>query len=73
MVIDVIWRRLNLCKYDMRKGDLFVLGWTMRRGSLSSDLIVCGGGVCSILLLHRVAMPRDNRCMYMACLFLCLL
>ena len=27
----------------------------MRRGSLSSELLVCGGGVCSILLLSHVA------------------
>ena len=46
----------TLCKYDLRKGDLFVLSWAMvRRGSLSSELLVCGGGVCSILLLPLVA------------------
>ena len=48
-----------LCKYDLRKGDLFVLSWTRvrraRRESLSSELIVCGGGVRSILLLPLVA------------------
>ena len=27
----------------------------MRRGSLSSELLVCGGGVCNILLLPLVA------------------
>ena len=27
----------------------------MRRGSISSELIICGGGVCSILLLPHVA------------------
>ena len=41
------------------KGDLFVLSWTrvprMRRGSLSSELLMCGGGVHSILLLPIVA------------------
>ena len=35
----------TLCKYDLRKGDLFVLGWAgvrrVRRGSLSSELLVC--------------------------------
>ena len=45
----------TLCKYDLRKGDLFVLSWArvrrVRRGSLSSELIMCGGGVRSILLL----------------------
>ena len=39
--MDVIWRRL--CKYDLRKGDLFVL-----------RLATCDGGVCSILLLPLV-------------------
>ena len=45
-----------LCKYDLRKGDLFVLSWAMvrrvRRGSLSSELLMC---VRSILLLPLVA------------------
>ena len=44
---------LTLCKYDLRKGDLFVLSWAMvqrvRRGSISSELLMCGGGVRSIL------------------------
>ena len=40
----------------------------MRRGSISSELQMCGGGVRSILLLPLVArcIDRDNRCMYMA-------
>ena len=48
----------TLCKYDLRKGDLFVLSWArvrrVRRGSLSSELLMCGGGVHSILLLLLV-------------------
>ena len=48
-----------LCKYDLRKGDLFVLSWArvrqVRRGSISSELLMCGGGVRSILLLPLVA------------------
>ena len=48
-----------VCKYDLRKGDLFVLSWArvrrVRRGSISSELLVCGGGVRSILLLPLVA------------------
>ena len=56
MVVDVFFR-LHLCKYDLRKCDLFVLNWArvrrVRRGSISSDL--CGGGVRSILLLPLVA------------------
>ena len=49
----------TLCRYDLRKGDLFVLSWArvrrVRRGSISSELLVCGGGVRSILLLPLVA------------------
>ena len=35
---------------------------------ISSEMLMCGGGVRSILLLSLVAgcMHRDNRCMYMA-------
>ena len=51
-----------LCKYDLRKGDLFVLSWArvrqVMRGSLSSELLVCGGGARSILLL-----PLVTRCL----------
>ena len=53
---------LTLCKYDLRKGDLFVLSWVrvrrVRRGIIFSALLMCGGGVRSILLLPLVA-----RCM----------
>ena len=49
----------TLCKYELRYGALFVLRWArvrrVRRGSISSDLIMCGGGVRSILLLPLVA------------------
>ena len=49
----------TLCKYDLRKGDLFVLSWArvrrVRRENISSELLVCGGGVRSILLLPLVA------------------
>ena len=35
----------TLCKYNLRKGDLFVLSWAMvrrvGRGSISSELLVC--------------------------------
>ena len=41
------------------KGDLFILSWAkvrrVRRGSLSSELLMCGGGVHTILLLPLVA------------------
>ena len=53
----------TLCKYDLRKGDLFVLSWArvrrVRRGSLSSELLVCGGGMRSIFLL-----PLMARCLW---------
>ena len=49
----------TLRKNDLRKGDLFVLCWArvrrVSRGSISSELLVCGGGVRSILLLPLVA------------------
>ena len=52
----------TLCKYDLRKRDLFVLSWArvrqVRRGSLSSELLMCGGGVRNILLL-----PLVTRCL----------
>ena len=49
----------TLCKYDLRKGDLFVLSRArvrrMRQGSLSPELPMCGGGVHIILSLPPVA------------------
>ena len=49
----------TLCKYELRKSDLFVLSWArvprVRRGSISLELLMCGGGVRSILLLPLVA------------------
>ena len=37
----------TLYKYDLRKGDLFVLSWAsvrgVRWGSVSSELLMCGG------------------------------
>ena len=37
---------LTLCKYDFRKGNIFVPSWAMvrevRRGSISSELLMCG-------------------------------
>ena len=45
----------TLCKYDLRQGGLFVLIWArvrrVRLGSISSVLLMCGGGAHSILLL----------------------
>ena len=56
----------TLCKYDLRKGDLFVfvLSWARvqreRRGSISSKLLMCGGGMGSILLFPLVARCLDT-------------
>ena len=67
----------SLCKYDLMKRDLFVLSWARvrraRQGSLSSELLMCGGGVRSILLLPLVARCLENRCMYMehVCFYVC--
>ena len=66
----------TLCKYDLRKGDLFVLRWErvrrVRRRRISSALLMCGGGVHIILLLPLVAICLETIDVY-ACLFLCLL
>ena len=65
-------------KYDMRQGDLFLLSWVrvrrVRRGSVSSELLMCGGGVRSILLLRLVArcIETIDVCIWHI-LFLCLL
>ena len=49
----------TLCKYDLRKGDLFVLSWPsvrrVRRGGISSELLKSSGSLRSIVLLHLVA------------------
>ena len=46
---------LTLCN-TLRKGDLFVLSWArVRRGNIYSGLLMCGGGMHSILLLPLVA------------------
>ena len=54
----------TLCKYDFRKGDLFVLSWARVRRmmwrSISSELLMCGRGVRSILLLPNVARCIDT-------------
>ena len=49
----------TMCKYDLRKGDLFVLSWArvrrVKRGPIYSKLLMCDGGVHSNLLLPLVA------------------
>ena len=51
----------NLCQYDLKKGDLFVVSWAtvvrVSRGCISTELVLCGGCVCSIVLL-----PLVDRC-----------
>ena len=64
----------TLWKYDLRKGDFFVLRWAkvprVRRGIMSSELLMCAQ---YFVVASCGYMPRDNGCMYMvACLFLCL-
>ena len=61
----------TLCKYDLRKGDLFVLSWarvrrvrrevSLQRWAQYFVIASCG------------YMPRDNICMYMAhvCFYVC--
>ena len=55
---------LTLCTYDLRKGDLNVLSWArlrgVRRGSISSELLMYGAGVRSMLLLPLVARCLDT-------------
>ena len=69
----------TLCKYDLWKGDLFVLSWArvrrVRQGSLSSELLMCGGGVCRILLLPLVVRCLETIDVSVSiwCLFLCLM
>ena len=66
----------TLCQLDLSKGDLFVLSCAkvrqVKRTGISSELLMCGGGVRSILLLSLVARCLE-RIVYGACLFLCLL
>ena len=63
----------TLCKYDLRKGDLFVLGWArvrrVRRGSIVLELLMCGGGVRSILLLRLVARCLETIYVCIWCMF----
>ena len=44
-----------LCKYDLMNGGLFILSWTrvrgVRLGTISSELLMCSGGMRIIVLL----------------------
>ena len=65
-----------MCKYDLRKGELFVLSWAwvrrVRLGSLSSEPLMNGGGVRSILLLLLVArcLETIDVCIWRMCVFM---
>ena len=54
----------TLCKYDLKRGDLFSLSWArvrqVRQGSIPSVLLMCSGCVRSILLFHMVARCLDT-------------
>ena len=57
----------TLYKYDLRMDDLFVLRWArvqrVWRGSISSELLMCGGDVHIIFVIASCGyMPRDNGC-----------
>ena len=56
--LNLVEKTRTLYKYDLRKGDLFVLSWArvrrVRRGIITS-VLMCGGGVRNILLLPLVA------------------
>ena len=63
----------TLRKYDLRKRDLFVLSWArvrrVRPGSVSSELLMCDGGVRSILLLSLVARCLETIDVCIWCMF----
>ena len=63
----------TLCKYDLRKGDLFVMSWArvrqVRWGSISLELLMCGGGARSILLLPLVARCLETIDVCIWCMF----
>ena len=73
---DVCVLASTLCRYDLRKGDLLVLSWArvrrVRRGSLSSELLMCGGGVRSIFSLPLVArcIERIDVCIWRMFVFM---
>ena len=54
----------TFCTYDLRKGDLFVWSWgrvrRVRWGHISSELLMCSGGLCSILLLSLVVRCQET-------------
>ena len=71
-MLDVIWLRLCV----NMKGDLFVQSWArvrrVRRGSISSELLMGSGGVRNMLLLHLVARCIDIIYVYIWRMFYCM-
>ena len=68
----------TLCKYELRKSDLYVMSWArvrrVRRGSIPSELMMFGEGVLSILLLPLVTRCLETIDVCIWCMFvLCLL
>ena len=63
----------TLCKYNLRKEDLFVLSWArvrrVMRGCISSELPMCGGGVRSIVLVPLVARCLETIDVCIWCIF----
>ena len=70
MVMDVRWRRLCVSMIRERVIYLFRVGsWErvrrLMRGSVSSELLICGGRVRSIFYIASCGqMHRENRCVY---------
>ena len=67
---DLAW---TLCRYDFVKGDLFGLSWTrvrrVRQRSITSELLMYGGAVYSILLLPPVARCLETIDVCIWCMF----
>ena len=63
----------TLCKYELRKGDLFVMSWArvrrVMRGGFASELLMCGGDAHSILLLPLVARCLETIDVCIWCMF----
>ena len=63
----------TLCRCDLRKGALFVLSWARVRrawrGSISSELLMCGGSGRRILLLPLVARCPETMDVCIWCMF----
>ena len=58
----------TLCKYVLRKGDLFLLSWARVRWAR----LMCGGGVHIILLLSLMArcLETIDICIWRMCVFM---